>query len=298
MKLKVGINITFHLEAVPFDTVRRAIALILAQGNCFQRRQVSLVEEHILAGLRQSYTHGALFDFGTIPMDAAQLHTNADKAWSEHALVHPYPQWAMVVRAPDAKGATLTHLLAINCAPVTHSMIPLRPNEPQHNKVFSMGIWGVSSKVTTFMGAAEVTLNPPDGSRPVVHATINDRDDRRYGEGAIIGALDLIMMGMYLLSQPRVPRNRISMPGSSGRHASGQHRTYTLLNSEPYVTRLAFGPSLANTTHVGHGHGSPSPHDRRGHTRTLRSGKVVQVRPAKVGYGVTRRRHYEAEVTQ
>jgi hypothetical protein len=161
-------------------------------------------------------------------------------------------------------------------------------------------MWGVSSRVTTFMGAAEVTLCPPDGGKPVVHATIADRDDRHYGEGLVLGTIDLIGLGMYLLGQSKVPRSRISMAAPSGRHATGPERSYTQINTEPYVTRLNLEPlsrrnSEANTKHVGHG--SPSPHDRRAHTRTLRSGKVVMVRPAKVGHGVTQRRHYDAEIS-
>jgi len=298
MKLKVGINASgVALEAIPFPIVRKAIALILAQGSCFLQKRPDKLDRHVMAGLRAAFINGAMFDFGTIPQIAPELGRKADAAWLAHTLIHPYPQWAAVIRLCDDRNVKLTYLFAVNGNPegIPHFM----PEVAKLNKVFTLGLWAVSSKVTSFLAASEVAMHPDDGGRPVVNARISADDTRKHGQACVYSAVDVFIQALYLLSQSGVSRTRTTMAWPPSQHTSG-HRTYMLLNSEPYITRLKLGqdeptPGEANTKHVGHG--SPSPHDRRGHTRTMRSGKVVMVRPAKVGHGVTRRRHYEAEIS-
>jgi hypothetical protein len=295
MKLKVGINASgVALEAVPFETVRKALAIILAQGSCFLAKRPEVIDRHVLAGLRVAFINGALFDFGTIPQDPSrEFVAKADAAWKQHALAHPYPQWAAVVRLCDDRNIKLTYLFAINCNP--EGLGRYTPEAAKLNKVFSFGLWAVSSKATTFLAAADVALHPADGQRPIVNAMVSHEDSKQHAQ-----AIDVFIQVGYLLSRPGITRSRLPMAGPQNHQASGQHRTYMLLNTEPYVTKLALGsadPARPTSGHVGHGHGSPSPHDRRGHTRTLRSGRVVMVKPAKIGQGATRRRHYETEIS-
>jgi hypothetical protein len=110
--------------------------------------------------------------------------------------------------------------------------------------------------------------------------------------------VSILLATLALLASSLVGQERIGASEKINRKRKTMNRPplphgMKLVVKGPYTTFVeAFRAPRPPSEDHGGAHASPIPHDRRGHLRRLRSGKLISVRPSHVLGGGTERTHY------